>query len=210
MSSEPVVFIVDDDPSIRRALSRLFETENISTVLYPSAQDFLAAYDPRRPGCLLVDVRMPGVSGLELQERLVEQGVALPIILMTAYADVPSSVRAMKAGAVDFVEKPFNEQKLLEAVHNAFNRDSQMRKDRRTQDVMLGRLSMLTTRERQVLEQVVAGKTNRQIADEWGVSEKTIKVHRGRVMQKMKADSLPQLVLMAHAAGIHTTKVVPE
>jgi two-component system response regulator FixJ len=210
MNNEPIVFIVDDDPSVRRALRLLFETEHIPTQSFASAREFLDAYDPGQPGCLLADLRMPELSGLELQEHLAKEGVVVPIILMTAYADVRSSVRAMKAGAVDFVEKPFNEQQLLEAVHNAIERDQQARHARAQREAILRRLDKLTARERQVLELVVAGKTNRQIAEAWGISEKTIKVHRGRVMDKMRADSLPQLVLLAHAAGIDTTNAVHE
>jgi FixJ family two-component response regulator len=210
MKQQPTVFIVDDDPSIRRALVGLFESERLPSETFASAQEFLDRHDASRPGCLLLDVRMPGASGLKLQDLLTERGVRLPIIFMTAYADVPMCARAMKAGAVDFVEKPFNEQLLLEAVHRALEQDRRTRRSARVREEAQRRLRLLTRRERQVLELVVAGKTNREIAGQWGLSEKTIKIHRGRVMQKMQADSLPELVLLAQNAGIHTTKVVSD
>ena len=210
MKQQPTVFIVDDDPSIRRALAQLFESERLPSETFASAQEFLVRHEARRPGCLLLDVRMPGASGLKLQDLLTERGVRLPIIFMTAYADVPMCVRAMKAGAVDFVEKPFNEQLLLEAVHRALEQDRQARRSARVREEAQRRFRLLTHRERQVLELVVAGKTNREIAGQWGLSEKTIKIHRGRVMQKMQADSLPELVLLAQNAGVYTTKVVPD
>jgi two-component system response regulator FixJ len=210
MAAQPTVFIVDDDPSIRRVLALLFESEHLPSETFASAEEFLEQYDARRPGCLLLDVRMPGTSGLELQQRLAGRGVRVPIVFMTAYADVPTSVRAMKAGAVDFVEKPFSEQLLLEAVHRALGRDRQARQELRTGEESRRRVQRLTPRERQVLELVVGGMTSRQIAERWGISEKTVKIHRGRVMQKMEADSIPELVLLAQAAGVCTTKVVSE
>jgi RNA polymerase sigma factor (sigma-70 family) len=203
----PVVFVVDDDPSLRRTLQRLFVAEGLACETFASAPEFLAQYDASRPGCLLLDVRMPDISGLELQERLEAQGGTIPIVFMTAHADVPMTVRAMKGGAVDFVEKPFNEQLLLEAVQRALAADRQARQRARAQRRVAERLRRLTSRERQVLERVVAGRTNREIAEEWGISEKTIKVHRGRVMEKMGAKSLPELVLLAQQAGIRTTLV---
>jgi two-component system response regulator FixJ len=210
MNQQPTVFVVDDDPSIRRVLAQLFESEDLPSESFASAQEFLDRYDPSRPGCLLLDVRMPGASGLELQDLLMEQGVQLPIIFMTAYANVPMSVRAMKAGALDFVEKPFNEQRLLEAVQRALERDRQTRQSARDREEVRRRLRLLTRRERQVLELVVSGRTNREIAEHWGISEKTVKIHRGRAMGKMRANSLPELVLLAQAAGVCATKVVSD
>lgn len=207
---EATVFIVDDDPSVRRALGELFESERLPSKSFASAEEFLGQHDDRRPGCLLLDVRMPGTSGLELQDLLTERGVKLPIIFMTAYADVPMSVRAMKAGAIDFVEKPFNEQLLLEAVHRALEQDKQARQSAGEREEARQRLNLLTHRERQVLEQVVAGRSNPEIAEEWSISEKTVKIHRGRVMEKMQANSLPELVVLAQLAGIHTTRVVSD
>lgn len=210
MNRPPTVFIVDDDASIRRVLTQLLESEGIPSESFASAEEFLAGIDPGRFGCLLLDVRMRGTTGLELQETLRERGFDLPIVFMTAHADVPMTVRAMKAGAVDFVEKPFNEQLLLEAIHRALTQETQRRRSRSDREVIEARLRLLTHRERQVLERVVSGRTNPEIADEWGISEKTVKIHRGRVMEKMQADSLPQLVLMAKCAGICTTKVLPD
>jgi FixJ family two-component response regulator len=208
MPHRPTVFIVDDDASIQRALEQLFESQGLQCRGFASASEFLDRYDADSPGCLLLDVRMPGASGLELQVVLAERGIRLPIVFMTAYADVPMSVRAMKAGAVDFVEKPFNEQLLLEAVHRALERDEQDRLAARDQEESRRRVQRLTRRERQVLELVVAGKTNREIADQWGISEKTVKIHRGRVMRKMRAGSLPELVVLSQQAGVCTTKAV--
>lgn len=204
----PTVFIVDDDPSIRRVLRELFTQERMPAELFTSAREFLEAIDPRRPGCLLLDVRMPEISGLELQEQLAARGVNLPIVFMTAYADVPMTVRAMKRGAVDFVEKPFNDQLLLEAVQRALARDAEMRHAHTERRALEQRLKELTPRERQVFERVVQGRTNPEIAREWGISEKTVKIHRGRVMEKMQAKSLPELVLMGQKTGICTTNVV--
>lgn len=208
MNEPPTVFIVDDDASIRRVLAQLFEHERIPAETFESAQDFLDRADPDRPGCLLLDVRMSGASGLELQATLAERSLTIPIIFMSAYADVPTTVRAMKAGALDFVEKPFNEQLLLEAVHRALREDQEFRRSRTRKEEVERRLRSLTRREREVLSQVVSGKTNREIAELWNISEKTIKVHRGRVMQKMQANSLAQLVLLAQLVGMDTTKVV--
>lgn len=210
MKSEPTVFIVDDDASVRRVLSQLFELEQLPARVFSSAEDFLAQVGPEQAGCLLLDVRMPGVSGLELQEGLRTRGIELPIIFMTAYADVATSVRAMKAGAFDFVEKPFNDQLLLEAVHRALRQDAQRRTVRHDRETIVQRIRSLTSRERQVLERVVAGRTNREIAEEWGISEKTVKIHRGRVMEKMQADSLAELVLLAQYGGVATPKVVSD
>ncbi len=206
----PTVFIVDDDPSIRRVLGQLFDSQRVRWQAFATAQAFLEQYEARQPGCLLLDVRMPGLSGLELQAQLVERGVRVPIVFMTAYADVPMSVRAMKAGAVDFVEKPFNEQLLLEAVQRALQQDEEVRRSAADREAVGRRVAALTPRERQVLERVVAGHTNREIADAWGISEKTVKIHRARVMEKMRANSLPHLVLLAQVAGIRTTKVVSD
>ncbi len=210
MTHKPTVFIVDDDASIRRVLGQLFESERLPSQSFASAGEFLERYDETRPGCLLLDVRMPEASGLELQETLLREGVRIPIVFMTAYADVPMTVRAMKRGAVDFVEKPFNEQLLLEAVHRALEKDRMARQSADDAEEARRRAGSLTHRERQVLERVIAGKTNREIADQWGISEKTVKIHRGRVMRKMKAKSLPELVFLSQAAGICRTRVVSD
>jgi FixJ family two-component response regulator len=201
---EPTVCVVDDDPSIRRGLRRLIESVGLAVKTYAGASEFLEDYDPGRPGCLILDVRMPGRSGLDLQDDLAARGIELPIIFLTAHGDVPMTARAMKAGAVDFMEKPFNEQALLDAIQRGVDRDVHHRRERSSREKVLDRVAQLTPREREVLERVVAGKLNKQIAAELGASEKTIKVHRGRVMTKMQADSIAELVRLAHLAGLCT------
>jgi RNA polymerase sigma factor (sigma-70 family) len=173
-----------------------------------SAQEFINQYDQSCPGCLPLDVRIPGASGLELQGLLTEQGVLLPMIFMTAYANLPMSVRAMKAGPLDSVQKRFDEQRLLEAVHRALEQDRHFRRTADDRQAAQRRFRLLTRRERHVLELVVAGKTNREIAEQWGISQKTVKIHRSRMIEKMQANSPLDLVLLDQAAGICTTKVV--
>jgi two-component system response regulator FixJ len=207
MNPEATVFVVDDDPSVRRALRRLIDSVELHVETYASAEGFLNAYDPARPGCLVLDVRMPGVSGLDLQETLAGRDVLLPVIFITGYGDVPTTVRAMKGGAVDFIEKPFNEQLLLDAVHRGIEQDARLRRERAERADVLRRVAQLTPRERQVLTRVVAGRMNKQIAAELGTSEKTVKTHRARVMSKMQADSVAELVVLAQMAGLCTTKV---
>jgi FixJ family two-component response regulator len=200
--AEPTVFIVDDDGAVRRSLERLIRSVGLEVETFASAQDFLRREAPEGPACLVLDVRMPGLSGLDLQKELAAAGLAVPIIFMTGHGTVPMSVRAMKAGAVDFLEKPVDEQVLLDAVHQALDRDRQARSEREARSTIEERVASLTPREREVLALVVAGLLNKQIAGELGTSEKTIKVHRGRVMQKMEAESLAELVRMAEAVGI--------
>jgi two-component system, LuxR family, response regulator FixJ len=207
MKAEPTVFVVDDDASIRRALARLLKSVGLAVELYAGAQEFLEACDPDRPGCLLLDVRMPGTGGLELQQILASRGAEWPIVFITGHGDVPMSVRAMKAGAVDFIPKPFSDQDLLDAVQRALGRDSELRTVRAQRAEVTRRIARLTPREREVFALVVAGKMNKHIAAQLGASEKTIKVHRGRVMEKMQADSVAELVVLAQAAGVYTTKV---
>ena len=203
------VHIVDDDPSIQRSLRRLLESVGLTVECFSSAHDFIERYDPDVPGCLLLDVRMPGLSGLELQDHLRSQECMLPIIFVTGYGDVPMTARAMKAGAVDFLQKPFNDQELLEAIERALARNAQMRQEQSERRRVQARLQLLTPREREVLERVVAGKTNKEIAAEFGITEKTIKVHRARVMEKMQADSLAQLVVLAQVVGAGAANVLP-
>ena len=207
MKAEPTVFVVDDDASIRRALARLLKSVGLAVELYAGAQEFLEACDPDRPGCLLLDVRMPGTGGLELQQILASRGIEWPIVFITGHGDVPMSVRAMKAGAVDFLPKPFSDQDLLDAVQRALGRDSELRTVRAQRAEVTQRIARLTPREREVFALVVAGRMNKHIAAQLGASEKTIKVHRGRVMEKMQADSVAELVVLAQAAGVYTTKV---
>ena len=207
MTAEPTVFVVDDDPSFRRGLRRLIESVGLAVQTYANPQAFLDDYDPAGSGCLILDVRMPGESGLEVQERLLKDRIQLPVIFLTAYGDVPMTARAMKAGAVDFLEKPFNEQELLEAIQRAVDRDAHQRREHLHQEKVRERVARLTPREREVLQLVVAGKLNKQIAADLGTSEKTIKVHRARVMAKMQAESLAELVVLAQNAGLCATKV---
>jgi len=200
--SNATVFVVDDDAAVRRSLERLIRTVGLDVVTFSTAQEFLEHGPLDGPGCLVLDVRMPGLSGLDLQEKLTDAGFSVPVIIMTGHGTIPMSVRAMKAGAVDFLQKPFDEQVLLDAVNQALERDRETRKTEAQRLEALRRMEALTPREREVFEQVVRGLLNKQIAAELGASEKTIKVHRARVMQKMEAGSLADLVRMAERAGV--------
>jgi RNA polymerase sigma factor (sigma-70 family) len=194
---EAVVYVVDDDASVRRALSRLIRSVGLEAVTFPSAQAFLAFTPPDRPACLVLDVRLPGPSGLDLQSALSGAGRDVPIVFITGHGTVPTSVRAMKGGAVDFLQKPFNDQELLDCIQRALRRSGEERADRAERAELERRVGSLTPREREVLVLVVAGMLNKQIADKLGIAEKTIKVHRGRVMEKMQAGSVADLVRMS-------------
>ena len=202
MSDGPIVWVVDDDESVRKALSRLIQSVGLDVETFPSAQAFLARDLSERASCLVLDVRMPGLNGLDLLEELRQAGLDIPVIFITRHGDVPMSVRAMKAGAVDFLEKPFNDQQLLDAIHQAIASVEQVRRERVERAEVQRRLETLTPREGEVLALVVTGLLNKQIGAELGTSEKTIKVHRARVMEKMQADSLPDLVRIAQTVGI--------
>jgi FixJ family two-component response regulator len=191
-----VVFVVDDDPSMRDSLKLLLRSVNLPVQTFASPQEFLAAPRPDAPGCLILDVRMPGVSGLDLQRQLVDAHVDLPIIFITGYADVRMSVRAMKAGAVEFLTKPVSDQELLDAVHQALARSRASREARAEDADLRRRYVSLTPREREVLQLVVSGLLNKQVAGELGVSIVTVKLHRGHIMRKMGAGSLAELVKM--------------
>jgi FixJ family two-component response regulator len=196
------VFVVDDDASMRRALDSLFRSVGLDVYLYASAQEFMRATRADVPGCLVLDVRLPGMSGLTFQQELGKAGIALPVIFITGHGDVPMTVRAMKAGAADFLTKPFEEQALLDAVDAAIERDRARRRDS-ARVAGLGVLyGTLTEREREVMKFVVAGWANKQIAAELGLSLVTVKVHRGQVMRKMLAKSVPELVRMADGLGL--------
>jgi FixJ family two-component response regulator len=197
-----VVFIVDDDPGVRRALTRLMNSAGFEVCSYASALEFLKLHDQNQPGCLLLDLALPGLNGLELQEALTASGCERSIVFISGEADIPKSVRAMKAGAVDFLTKPFEDAVLLAAVRIAVERDTQSRRTRAQRDSIVLRLATLTQREREVLEHVVSGQLNKQIASDLGTVEKTIKVHRGRVMAKMGVTSVAELVRLAEQAGI--------
>jgi FixJ family two-component response regulator len=192
--SEPIVFVVDDDDAVRSGISLLLRSAGLASKMYPSADAFIAAYDPSMGGCLLLDVRMPGISGLELQERLRERGIELPIIMLTGHADVPMAVRAMKHGAIDFLQKPFNDQLLLERIRQALELDRKHRERRLAVEEWRRRYEQLSARERDVMNLVVAGKANKVIACDLSISERTVEVHRRRVMEKMGVKSVAELV----------------
>ena len=196
------MYIVDDDPSVCRALIRLFRTIGLAAEAFPSAKVFLDHPIPVRPRCLILDIRLPGLSGLDLQEALAKAERDIPIIFITGHGDVPTSVRAMKRGAVDFLQKPFNEQQLLSCVEHALAWSRAKLVERAERTTLQSRLNTLTSREQEVLLQVITGKLNKQIAGDLGIAEKTIKVHRGRVMQKMEAGSVAELVRMVAKLGL--------
>ena len=196
------VFVIDDDSSMRRSLDSLLRSVGLDVHLYASAQEFMRAARPDAPGCLVLDVRLPGMSGLTFQQELAKAGIALPVIFITGHGDVPMTVRAMKAGAADFLTKPFDDQALLDAVDAAIERDRARRGDATRLAELEVRYRTLTEREREVMKHVVAGRVNKQIAAELGLSLVTVKVHRGQVMRKMLAKSVPELVRMADGLGL--------
>jgi FixJ family two-component response regulator len=197
-----VVFVIDDDPSMRAALEDLISSVGLAARLFASPQEFLQAPRPDVPGCLVLDVRLPGMSGLTFQKELERVGIALPIIFITGHGDIPMSVRAMKAGAVEFLAKPFHDQDMLDAIHAAIARDKQKRQQALIFTELRQRYITLTERERQIMTLVVVGRANKQIAAELNLSEMTVKVHRGQAMRKMQAESLPELVRMADRLGV--------
>jgi FixJ family two-component response regulator len=197
-----VVFIVDDDPSVRRSLDTLVRSVGHDVRLFSSAQEFMQAARPDAPGCLVLDVRLPGMSGLTFQQELAKASIGLPVIFITGYGDIPMTVRAMKAGAAEFLAKPFDDQVLLDAIHAAIERDRARRRDAASFAPLNARYNELTEREKQVMKLVVAGWVNKQIAAELGLSLVTVKVHRGQVMRKMLAKSVAELVRMADRLGV--------
>jgi FixJ family two-component response regulator len=194
--SEPIVFVVDDDASVREAVKRLISTVGLRVDTFGSTREFLDGKRPDSPACLVLDVRLPDASGLELQHALAEAGIQIPIIFITGHADVPMTVRAMKAGAVEFLTKPFRGQELLDAIQVAIARDRVARNEQGQIQELRSRYETLTAREKEVLALVVSGLLNKQVGAELGASELTVKTHRGRVMQKMQAESLADLVRM--------------
>ncbi len=202
MNSKATVFVVDDDQAMRSSLKWLIETVGMRVEVFSSANEFIRSYYPGRAGCLLLDVRMPGMSGLELQEYFIQQQIKIPIIIITGHGDVPMAVRAMKVGAVDFIEKPFNDELLLDSIRNALALDVEQRAQQAERSEVAARLAHLTPREHEAMEMVTNGRANKEIATELGVSSKTVEAHRARVMEKMEASSLAELVKMAMSANV--------
>ena len=200
-----VVFVIDDDPSMRAALEDLISSVGLQARLFASPQEFLQGPRSDAPGCLVLDVRLPGMSGLTFQKELERVGITLPIIFITGHGDIPMSVRAMKAGAVEFLTKPFHDQEMLDAIHAAIERDKHRRGQALVVTELRERYYTLTERERQIMTLVVTGRANKQIAAELNLSEMTVKVHRGQAMRKMQAESLPELVRMADRLGVTNT-----
>jgi two-component system response regulator FixJ len=192
----PTVFVVDDDAPVRDAIALLLETVELPCETFASAQDFLAAYDGGRSGCLVLDIRMPGMSGLELQEHLRQAGSPIPIVFITGHGDIPMAVEAMKRGAVDFIRKPFRDQELLDRIQEALSEDDTRRAAYRNLGEIRDRVGKLTPREREVFRRVAAGQANKVVAIELGISERTVEIHRSQVMQKTQARTLADLVRM--------------
>jgi two-component system, LuxR family, response regulator FixJ len=200
-NSRPTIFVVDDDSAVRDALKLLLRSVGHAVETYGSAQEFLDAYSEDRPGCLVLDIRMPGMSGLELQQRLNEKHSILPIIFITGHGDVPMAVEAMQAGAVDFIQKPFRDQDLIDRINQALEKDGSNRAALGERNDIRRRLETLTPREREVLDLVVHGKANKVIAGDLKLSQRTVEIHRARVMEKMQASSLAHLVRMVLEVG---------
>jgi FixJ family two-component response regulator len=205
LAERPMVFVVDDDAHVRASIQGLLRSAGLSSQLFETAEDFLRAKQSDGPCCLILDVGLPGMNGLDFQEQLGRAGLRIPIVFITAHGDIPMTVRAMKSGAVEFLTKPFDDVALLNAIQQALARDRILRQQEKELDVVRKRYQTLTPRERQVMSQVVKGLLNKQIASELGTSEITIKVHRAQVMRKMQADSLPDLVRMAEKLQLSET-----
>lgn len=203
----PIVFVVDDDSSMREAVQDLIASVGLEARGFASPREFLEAVRPDAPACLVLDVRLPGSSGLNFQQELAQAGVLIPVIFITGHGDIPMSVRAIKAGAVEFLTKPFRDQELLDAVNAGIERNRAQRREALVMDDLRQRFAALTPREREIMALVILGRMNKQIAGELGVSEVTVKVHRGQIMRKMRAKSLPELVRMGDV--LRFTTVAP-
>jgi len=203
---QPTVFVIDDDVSVCEAVKGVVKSVGLRAETFASTQDFLRKWPPDGPSCLVLDVRLPGLSGLDFQQELTTASIQIPIIFLTGYGDIPMSVRAMKAGAVEFLAKPFRDQELLDAIHLALEKDRARRAEDREKAQLRERFDTLTAREREVMALVVAGRLNKQIAAELGISETTAKIHRGQVMRKMRAAGLVELVRMADQLGAAESK----
>jgi two-component system, LuxR family, response regulator FixJ len=201
----PIVFVVDDDDAVRSSLKLLLKSAGLAATTYASAGEFLAAYDPDQPGCLVLDVRMPGLNGLELQDELHRRGAFIPVIFITGHGDVPMAVEAMQHGALDFLQKPFRDQDLIDRVLEALERNRRDLARRAARNVIDARLASLTPRELQVLRLLAQGRSNKQMAGELGVSQRTIEIHRAHLMRKMQANSVAQLIRMSIAPDIRTS-----
>ena len=200
--SDAIIAIVDDDAAVREGLRSLIRSAGWRVETFVSAQEFLARLGAEAPSCVILDLQLPGLSGLDLQNRMAKGGVEIPIVFLTGHGDIPASVQAMKAGAVEFLTKPLDEQKLLEAIQEAIERDRRIRRQRAGTREVRGCYESLTAREQQVMREVVSGRLNKQIAAELKITEFTVKIHRGHVMRKMRADSLPDLVRMSESLGV--------
>ena len=193
MNNEPTVFVVDDDEEVRESIRWLIESVGLAVQTFASAKAFLDAYDPDQPGCVVLDVRMPEMSGPELQKKLLARGIEIPTIIVSAFGSVAVAVDAMKHGAMDFIEKPFSDQAMLDRIHQAIEKDRRQRRRKVQKTKAAARIDVLTAREREVLDLVVGGKATKQIAVDLGISPKTVEAHRAHIMQKMAADSIPNL-----------------
>jgi FixJ family two-component response regulator len=206
---DPVIFIVDDDESLREMVSGLLRSVGLQVQVFGSTAEFIGCKRPDAPSCLVLDVRLPGMSGLDFQAQLAEANISIPIIFMTGHGDIPMSVKAMKAGAIEFLTKPFRDQDLLDAVQLALKHDQTRRESELKHSELRTRFNSLTSREREIIALVTAGLMNKQIAAEFGISEVMVKVHRGSVMRKMGAKSLADLVVIAETLGIRRSKAPP-
>ena len=207
---KPTVFVVDDDQAVRAALSLLIKSAGLQVKTFGSAQAFLRAYDPAHPGCLILDVRMRGMGGMELQEKLAAQGIAIPVIIITGHGDVPMAVRAVKRGAIDFIQKPFDDQVLLDRITQAVELNTQRRRQEAEQAEATAKLARLSPREREVMDLLVAGKGNKEIALALGLSRKTVDIHRSHVMLKLGVDSIADLVRLGLVQEAHRGPISPE